>query len=155
MMRIKIAGGEVIPEIAIPPSATVLELKERIKEVLDVEVDRQTLQFCHLKLENHRSIESYGSAGSLSMLEMEVTPLPGQPKFRIAVKSAFKEDVFMVRETQKVADLESQISQSWGILPESLTLFRLSEKMERYHPLSAYYVNQDSEVKVAIDIEPR
>lgn len=155
-MFIKIAGGEVIPEIALPPSATVLQLKERIKEVLDVEVDRQTLQFCPSTLENHRSLESYGfEHDGLVMLDLEVAPSPGQPKFRVAVRSASMEDHFRVTETQNVEDLKSEISRRWGIPPQMLTLFRLSKKMEDNHLLSKYYVSRHSEVKVEITIEPR
>jgi hypothetical protein len=78
MVLLRIIGGELEPEIEMPASATILELKERINELLNVEVARQTLWYSYTRLENNCSIESYGF-GQFTWLALRVNPLMAQP----------------------------------------------------------------------------
>ena len=154
MVRFRITGGELKPEIEMSSSGTILELKERIYELWNVEVARQTLFFDATELENDRKIESY-EFQPFETLGLVVTPLSGDPKFDILVKSSTAEDCIRVRETQKVADLRRKIERRWGILAQKITLLSHSIEMNDDHLLSAYYVNRGSIVEVKVSIESR
>lgn len=154
MVLFRITGGELKPEIEMPPSATILELKEKIHELLKVEVGRQTLMFGHILMENDRIIDSYFFPQFI-MLSLTVTPLLGQPKVNISLKSIDKVENIRIRETQKVVELREKISRRWGIPIKQITLFRLSEEMDDNLLLSAYYICQDSEIEVKIQIDTR
>lgn len=154
MVLFRIVGGEVRPEIEMPASATILVLKERIKEILNVEVTRQTLWLGDILLENDRIIDSYDFA-QFVMINLIVTPFLGQPKVNILVKSSNKVEHIRMRETKKVAELKNKISRRWGIPVRKMTLHRLSKEMDDNLPLSAYYINQDSEVEVRVHVEAR
>ena len=154
MVRFRITGGELKPEIEMSSSGTILELKERIYELWNVEVARQTLFFDATELENDRKIESY-EFQPFDTLGLVVTPLSGDPKFDILVKSSTAEDCIRVRETQKVADLRRKIERRWGILAQKITLLSHSIEMNDDHLLSAYYVNRGSIVEVKVSIESR
>ncbi|KAM3689223.1 hypothetical protein ACB098_09G030800 [Castanea mollissima] len=155
MVRFRITGGELKPEIEMSSSGTILELKERIYELCNVEVARQTLFFYATELENDRTIESYEFLQPFETLGLVVTPLSGDPKFDILVKSSTAEDCVRVRETQKVADLRRKIERRWGILAQKITLLSHSIEMNDDHLLSAYYVNRGSIVEVKVSIESR
>lgn len=55
----KITGGELIPEIQMLSSETILDLKKRIEARLDVPVARQTLRFNNQVLPNDLKINHY------------------------------------------------------------------------------------------------
>ncbi|KAH9790060.1 hypothetical protein KPL71_003270 [Citrus sinensis] len=154
MVHFAITGGEVIPEIEMPMFATILDLKETIEEILDVDVARQTLNFNNQVLTNDQTI-GHLNLGPFAALALVVTPLAGQPKFNILVKSINEEINIRVKETTLVVDLKRKLERRCGILFEKITLHRLSKEMEDDFPLSAYYVCEGSEVEMTTKIEPR
>lgn len=154
MVHFAITGGEVIPEIEMPMFATILDLKETIEEILDVDVARQTLNFSNQVLTNDQTI-GHLNLGPFAALGLVVTPLAGQPKFNILVKYINEEINIRVKETTLVVDLKRKLERRCGILTEKITLHRLSKEMEDDFPLSAYYVCEDSEVEMTTKIEPR
>jgi hypothetical protein len=154
MVLFRITGGELKPEIEMPASATILALKERINEVLNMEVARQTLSFGSMLMENDRIIDSYGFP-QFVVLSLIVRPLSGQRKINILVKSSSKVERIRMRETQKVAELREKISRRWGISVKKMTLLRLSKEMDDNLLLSAYYISRDSEVEVKVHTQPR
>lgn len=153
MVLFRIIGGELEPEIEMPATTTILELKERIDEILKVEVARQTLWFGFTSLENDHSIESY-SFSHFTTLGLIVRPLPRQLKFNILVKSSSRVEHIRVRETQKVAELRNKISKHWSIPVVNVAFIRLTKKMDDDLPLCTYYIVQDFEVEVKVRIEP-
>lgn len=154
MVHFTITGGEVIPEIEMPMFAPILDLKERIEEILDVDVARQTLNFNNQVLTNDQTI-GHLNLGPFAALALVVTPLAGQPKFNILVKSINEEINITVKETTLVVDLKRKLERRRGILIEKITLHRLSKEMGDDFPLSAYYVCEGSEVEMTTKIEPR
>ncbi|KAG4959545.1 hypothetical protein JHK87_036178 [Glycine soja] len=60
-----------------------------------------------------------------------------------------------VKETDKARDLCSKVERQWGIPSELIPLKRHDIVMEDHLPLSAYYVNEASEVQLSVLIEPR
>ncbi|KAK3211216.1 hypothetical protein Dsin_015922 [Dipteronia sinensis] len=54
-----ITGGEVVPEIKMPVSATILKLKKKIESVLNLKAERQTLRYDNEELNNDRTIAYY------------------------------------------------------------------------------------------------
>ncbi|KAJ7976931.1 Ubiquitin domain-containing protein [Quillaja saponaria] len=153
MASFTITGGEVVPEIEMPPSATILDLKQRTKEELDVEVDRQTLLYNQMELSNEHPIEYVYQ--EFVTLNLVVTPLVGQPKINVVVRSSTAEGFVRIKETYTVADFKRKIERLWGIPTEKIILRRLSQEMEDNLWLSAYYVNEGSEVEVIVIVDPR
>ncbi|KAF3441847.1 hypothetical protein FNV43_RR15762 [Rhamnella rubrinervis] len=111
----------------VPGPASFLQEKQKIKEIANVEEDRNpVLQ-------------------------------PRDPKVSIVAKSSNREDEpINVRETQSAAHLRNKISRRWGIFPPSkITLTRLFHAMEDDHLLSDYYVCEGAEVNVVVHVSPR
>ena len=153
IVLLRIIGSELEPEIEMLISATILELKERINELLNVEVARQTLWYSYTRLKNNCSIESYGF-GHCTWLALRVNPLMGQPKFNILVKFAGMVEHIRVRETQTVAELRNKISRHWSILVVNVALIGLSKKIKDHVPLSTYHIGHDLKVELKVHIEP-
>ncbi|KAK3211217.1 hypothetical protein Dsin_015923 [Dipteronia sinensis] len=107
-VQFRITGGEVTPEITMPISATILDLKERIQLFTGIVMTRQTLRFNNQELTNDRTIGHYGF-GQFATLVLDVKPLNDQfPKFYILVKSCNEQSkMIKVKETTLVGDLRS------------------------------------------------
>ncbi|KAK0604408.1 hypothetical protein LWI29_015381 [Acer saccharum] len=155
-VQFRISGGQVTPEITMPISATILDLKERIQLFTDICMTRQTLRFNNQELTNDRTISHY-EFGQFATLVLGVKPLDDRyPKFFILVKSCNEQSkLIRVKETTLVGDLRSKIERHFGIPGKLLSLFRLSQEMKDEFPISAYYVCAGSQVEVVINIEPR
>lgn len=154
-IRLLITGAEVGIEMEMPGPASFLQVKQKIKEIANVEEDRQTLFYNQVRLEDEYLVYEF-VYDEFAELELRVAPLPGDPKVAIVAKSPNREDEpINVRETQSVAHLRNKISRRWGIPPKKITLTRLSHDMEDAHRLSDYYVCEGAEVNVAVHISPR
>ncbi|KAF3441852.1 hypothetical protein FNV43_RR15767 [Rhamnella rubrinervis] len=140
----------------VPDPASFLQVKQKIKEIANVEEDRQTLFYNQVRLEDEYFVHQF-VYDEFAELELTVTPLPGDPKVSIVAKSSNREDEpINVGETQSVAHLRNKISRRWGIFPPSkITLTRLSHAMEDDHLLSDYYVCEGAEVNVVVHVSPR
>ncbi|KAJ4724367.1 Ubiquitin domain-containing protein [Melia azedarach] len=147
-VKFKITGGEVVPEIEMLASATIFDLKKKIESILEVGVSRQTLRFNNQVLTNERKIERYNFSQSATLVLL-VAPLPGHPRLKICVKSPYElSSNIRVKETTLVADLKKEISDRWIVAAKSMTLYRLSTKMEEDLPVSDYYVCEGSKIEV-------
>ncbi|KHN48259.1 hypothetical protein glysoja_007928 [Glycine soja] len=73
----------------------------------------------------------------------------------VKVKFVGSDGYVEVKETDKVRDLCSKVERQWGIPSELIPLKRHDIVMEDHLPLSAYYVNEASEVQLSVLIEPR
>ncbi|KAK1587890.1 hypothetical protein Q3G72_017961 [Acer saccharum] len=155
-VQFRITGGEVTPEITMPISATVLDLKERIQLFTGIVMTRQTLRFNNQELTNDRTISHYGF-GQFATLVLDVKPLNDQfPKFYILAKYGNEQSkMIKVKETTLVGDLRSKIERQFGIPGKLMSLYRLSHEMNDDFPLSAYYVCAGCEVEVVINTESR
>ncbi|KAL5764668.1 hypothetical protein ACOSQ2_017262 [Xanthoceras sorbifolium] len=154
-VQFQITGGQVTPVIAMPISATILDLKERIQLFTDIEMARQTLRFNDRELTNDQTISHY-SFGEFAQLVLDVKPLDNEPKFDILVKSCNEQSkLIRVKETTLVGELRSKIERRFGIPGKLMNLYRLSEDMKDDFPLSAYYVCEGCQVEVVTNIEPR
>ncbi|KAK1587329.1 hypothetical protein Q3G72_011798 [Acer saccharum] len=149
-----ITGGEVVPEIEMPVSATVLELKKKIELVLNLKVERQTLRYDNEELNNDQSIAYYDFKKNVATLVLHFKLLSGKPKFNILVKSNREEFNLKVKETTLVAELKKKVEKhSYSI--KYLDLYHLSTKMDDDDlPLSAYYVSEGSEIDVKHKFHP-
>ncbi|KAK3185214.1 hypothetical protein Dsin_032500 [Dipteronia sinensis] len=114
----KITGGVVIPEVEMPISATILELKKKIKieSVLKLKAERQTLRHQNQELNNDRTIAYYDFKKNVATLVLHFKPLPGKPKFNITVKDGDDEFNVKVKETTLVADLFKEIEKRWDLV---------------------------------------
>ncbi|KAJ4724374.1 Ubiquitin domain-containing protein [Melia azedarach] len=153
MVLLVISGGQVVPEIEMPISATILQLKERIEAVINILVLRQTLSFNDNVLRNDQTIDEF-NFGKFATVVLDVQPLAGQPKFNIFVQSSAEEvTAISVRETTLVAALKRKIEKSCGVLAKNVSLYHLSKEMEDEFPLCAYYVCPGSEVEMTISMD--
>ncbi|KAL6339869.1 hypothetical protein AAG906_034957 [Vitis piasezkii] len=151
MVTFEIKGGEVVPEIRMPSSATILELKQKIEEDLNVKVARQTLLFNQINLNDEDAIADYGFH-SMTSIRLSVTPEPDK-EFFIDLKSGTRPTTNVrVKESYKVADLKSKLQRLWGIEKKNIALSRLSKKMEDDHFLYSYYIYEGTEVFAEIAI---
>lgn len=154
MVYFKIAGGEIVPEIQMTLSATVYDLKQKIRNELDVEVHRQSLWHHNRMLRDHEYIENCDFQVR-ETLYLSVDPLPPHQNIHVLVKSLGSDGYVRVRETDKVGDLRNLVERYWGTPSNRVTLRRHNVVMEDCLPLYAYYVNEGSEVQLSISIEPR
>ncbi|KAI9164734.1 hypothetical protein LWI28_001051 [Acer negundo] len=149
-----ITGGEVVPEIEMPVSGTIFELKKKIESVLNLKVERQTLRYDNEELINDRSTAYYDFKKNVATLVLHFKLLSGKQKFNILVKSNREEFNVKVKETTLVAELKNKIEKhSYSI--KYLDFYHLSTKMDADDlPLSAYYVSEGSEIKVKHKFHP-
>ncbi|KAK0588597.1 hypothetical protein LWI29_003049 [Acer saccharum] len=144
-----ITGGEVIPEIEMPVSATILELKKKIESVLNLKAERQTLRHDNEELNNDRTIAYYDFKKNVATLVLHFKPLLGKPKFDITLKEGDDEFNVKVKETTSVADLIKKIEKCMGCSIKYMNLYHLSTKIEEEDlPITAYYIFEGSEIEV-------
>ncbi|KAF3443015.1 hypothetical protein FNV43_RR16935 [Rhamnella rubrinervis] len=63
----------------VPDPASFLQVKQKIKEIANVEEDRQTLFYNQVRLEDEYFVHQF-VYDEFAELELTVTPLPGDPK---------------------------------------------------------------------------
>lgn len=154
MVLFKIAGGEIVPKIEMSLLDTISDLKQRIKKELDVEVHRQSLWHKNRKLRDRDLVHDYGF-GVSETLYLTVTPLSPQHKVSVLVKFVGGDGYVKVTEKDNVSVLRGEVETHWGIDSEHIILKCCDVVMEDHLPLSSYYVNEDSEVQLSVEIEPR
>lgn len=156
-MVVRIEGRKLVPDISLPWSATVLDLKEHIQFLLDVKIERQTLKANGEVLVSDQIVgEEY-----IHTVFLEVSPLAGDPEFEIVLDYEGEEIKVRVKETTLVGELKGKIERRWGspgkhrslhrlslVGNQSFLLYRLSTQMEDHLPLSAYYVSEGSRIEV-------
>ncbi|KAL9318169.1 hypothetical protein ACSQ67_014686 [Phaseolus vulgaris] len=135
-------------------SDTVFDLKRKILKELDVEIYRQSLWHHNRIMRDHEYMEDYEFRES-ETLYLTVTPLPPHHKLHVLIKSVGSDGYVRVKETDKVSDLRSKVERYWAVSSHLITLRRLNVVMENNLPLYAYYVNEDSEIKLYVTFEPR
>ena len=140
----------MVREIEMSTASTILELKRRIEEDLNVRVGRQTLWFDQIVLKDVKTIAHYDFYSAASV-HLTVMPEP-EKEFFIVLKSSRPVADVKVKETNTVFDLKMKIQKLWGIEKKNVTLFRLSKEMEDDLLLCAYYVYEGSKVEVEIAI---
>lgn len=151
MVTFQIYGGNVVPEIQLPSSATILELKQKIEQNLNVKVARQTLFWSEQILQDEGPIASYGF-DSPAPVHLSVAREPSH-EFFIDLSSRTRPLTnIRVKESYEVKDLKLKIQKLWGIETKNIALFRLSKKMEDHHLLSSYYVYEGAEVLAEIAV---
>ncbi|KAK3185215.1 hypothetical protein Dsin_032501 [Dipteronia sinensis] len=144
-----ITGGEVIPEIEMPVSATIFELKKKIESVLNLKVERQTLRHDNEELNNGRTIAYYDFQKNVATLVLHFKPLSGKPKFNITLKDGNEEFNVKVKETTLIGDLIKKIEKCMGCSIKYMNLYHLSTKIEEEDlPITAYYISEGSEIEV-------
>ncbi|KAJ4724370.1 Ubiquitin domain-containing protein [Melia azedarach] len=149
-----IGGGALVPEIELPTSATVLELKEMIGEVIDILVSRLTLTFNGTVLADDQVVGEFHGEILPTLLFLQVQPLPGNPEFPIFVKYSAQQTVplvISVRETTTVDELMVKIEEECGVSAENFTLHYLAKEMEFNFALSAYYISPACEVEMTLN----
>lgn len=135
---LKIVGGEVIPEIEMLESATVLDLKEKIETILNVGVARQTLKFRNQVLMNDQTIGHWNFEQHASIV-LCVKPLAGEPKFNISVENNYGEKTILkVRENTLVDEVKGRLDKEWLFSSSWLTLKHLSVEMDDDFPPSLH-----------------
>ncbi|KOM35180.1 hypothetical protein LR48_Vigan02g133000 [Vigna angularis] len=154
MVYFKITGGEIVPEIEMMSSDTIFDLKQKIQKELDVEIYRQSLWHHNRIMRDHEYIEDYDFRMS-ETLYLTVTPLPLHHKLHVLIRSVGSDGYVRVKETDKVSDLRRKVERYWVVPSNLITLTRHNVVMENNLPLYAYYVNEASEIQLAVTIEPR
>ncbi|KAJ1392264.1 Ubiquitin-like domain superfamily [Sesbania bispinosa] len=155
MVNFTITGGEIVPEIEMESWETIFDLKSKIEDKLDVSMHRQSLWYNDRELiDDDRTVRGYDFLRDATLM-LIVEPLPPHLKLHVLVKHFGGNGYVRVKETDKVSDLHNKVSIYWGILPNSFSLHRHNVKLEDNHPLRAYYINEASEIKLSVMIEPR
>ncbi|KAL5766386.1 hypothetical protein ACOSP7_017003 [Xanthoceras sorbifolium] len=146
----KITGGEVIPEIEMLETATILDLKKRIESVLNLKAERQILRtYDNQELNNDRTNAHYDFKKNVATLVLHFKPLPGKSKFNILVKVGDDEFNLKVKETTLVGDLIKKIEKRLICSSKYMNLYHLSTKLEEEDlPLTTYYISEGSEIEV-------
>lgn len=146
---LKIIGGGFTTDIAMQASATISDLKNQIKMLMNVDEERQTLMFNGEELMNHQIIGDY-EFGQSPTLGLDIAPTV-KTKFNILVKFCTQRTHIMVDETTVIADLRGEIARHWGIPIENTTLYcGLPMEMEDHLTLSAYKISEHSQIEVKV-----
>ncbi|KAJ9694411.1 hypothetical protein PVL29_010076 [Vitis rotundifolia] len=135
IVNFEIKGGEVIREIEMSTTSTILELKRSIE--------------CEM-LKDVETIAHYGFHSAVGV-HLMIMPKP-EKEFFVVLKSLRPVANVKVKETNTVFDLKMKIQKLWGIETKNITLFRLFKEMEDDILLCAYYVYEGLEVEVEIAI---
>ncbi|KAJ4724371.1 Ubiquitin domain-containing protein [Melia azedarach] len=149
-----IGGGAMVPEIELPTSATVLELKQMLGEVIEILVSRLTLTFCGTVLTDDQVVGEFHRGNFPAILFLQVEPLPGNPEFLIFVNPSADQNVpvgISVRETTTVEELMVKIEEECGVSAETFTLHYLGKAMDFNFPLSSYYISPGCEVEITLN----
>lgn len=154
MICFKITGGQIVPEIDMVASETIFDLKLEIQKELGVGVERQSLWYYTRELRDEEVIEAYRFR-ERETLNLTVRALPQGTKVHVLVKQMGANGYVRMRETDKVADLRRKVEKYWGIPQRLFFLRRFDREMEDDLPLFAYYITEDTEVHLVVNIEPR
>ncbi|KAI6673274.1 hypothetical protein NL676_001180 [Syzygium grande] len=152
MVLLRIDGGEITPQIEVTYFDTILNLKEMIRDVLGVEIERQTLVYDERTLLDDEEIRHCIFGRDSATVTLSVAPLPEGTKIAVQLESSLKQGSMRTRETDSVADLRSKIERRWGLRNCSITLFRLDTQMNEDLPLSAYYVVDGTKIDVQVTL---
>ncbi|KAF3441837.1 hypothetical protein FNV43_RR15752 [Rhamnella rubrinervis] len=136
----------------MPITASVLQVKHRIKEITKIEENRQQLFYNLVTLKDDTEQLDYVLWQPHTNLELSVYPLSENRRFVIVAKSQNREDdPIIVKETQSVDHLRNKIARRWGISPPTnITLLRLGHQMEDGYPLSDYLICKGVEIDVLV-----
>ncbi|KAI3437500.1 DYW_deaminase domain-containing protein [Psidium guajava] len=153
MVLLRIAGGEITPQIEVTRFDTILNLKETIRDALGVEVGRQTLVYDERALLDDVEIRHCIFGREPATVTLHVAPLPEGTKIAVRLESSLKqESMRRIQETDSVAGLRSKIERRWGLRSCSIALFPLDTQMSEDLPLSAYYVVDGAEIDVQVTL---
>lgn len=138
-----------------PVSSTILALKQSIQGVLDVEVERQTLQFEGQELQDDYQDRDYDFQPS-SRVSLIVAPYPGNEDLTVQVRTTRRSIIFVtVKETMSVEEFKTLVGRQYGLLQELISLARLGVEMQDDSPLSECYLCKDTDVELTVKVEPR
>lgn len=152
MVLLRIDGGEITPQIEVTYFDTILNLKEMIRDVLGVEIGRQTLVYDERTLLDDEEIRHCIFGRDSATVTLSVAPLSEGTKIAVQLESSLKQGSMRTRETDSVADLQNKIERRWGLRNCSITLFRLDTQMNEDLPLSAYYVVDGTKIDVQVTL---
>lgn len=153
LVTFRIKGAEVEPEIKMPPSATILALKQKIERDLKVRVERQIILWPDKILVDDDPIGYYDFGRSTSVRLFVDAAEPAEKEYSINLKSSIRpESNIKVKGSYKVRDLKSEVEKLWEVPKRDINLFRFSKKMEDDYFLSSYYVYEGAQVFVELDI---
>lgn len=154
MICFRITGGQIVPEIDMIASETIWDLKLEIQKEIGVEVERQRLWHNTRELRNYQVIEDY-EFRDRETVNLTVTPLAEGTKLHVLVKQYGADGYLRMSELEKVSELRRKVEKYWGIPRDIFTLRRLNRELEDEFPLFAYYISDDTEVELCLDIQPR
>ncbi|KAF7818640.1 ubiquitin family protein [Senna tora] len=150
----RIAGGEIVPEIEMVAWGSILDLKMEIEKELGVEVERQRLWYETREVRNDEMIGAYRFREG-DTLNLTVRPLEEGRKLHILVKQIGANGYVRMREIDKVSDLRNKVEKYWGIPQSLFTLRRFNTQMQDHLPLFAYYITEDTEIHLCLNLQPR
>ncbi|KAJ4724375.1 Ubiquitin family protein [Melia azedarach] len=150
-----ITGGVLAPQIKISVSATILDLKETIQNVISILVSRQTLSLNGNFLRNDQVIRDINLGAQLPVpLVLRVEPLPGNPKFIIFVKYCVGDFISVwIRETSSVLELKMEIEKLHGVSAQNITLHHFSHEMSDDYALSEYYIHPGCQIQMTVSMD--
>ncbi|KDP29855.1 hypothetical protein JCGZ_18431 [Jatropha curcas] len=148
MVSVRVTIDQLSTDFHIALNATILQVKQKIEKSLTYKVEMQSLSCSGQKLEDDRSLESYGFKQFLK-LDLEFVR-PNSAKFNIVLKFSDKESVLQVRATTAVASLRGKIERKWGIVYSYLILTHKNEAMSDKFSLAHYGVVENSEIEVVV-----
>ncbi|XP_038701894.1 polyubiquitin 12-like [Tripterygium wilfordii] len=153
-IALNIQAGQLTGKVGVAKNAPILHLKELIELVLGVKASRQILNFNGQVLDDNQTVEFYNLIGGATVI-FAMTPLAGDPKFTIKLKSGSKNYTVKVKETRLVEDLKAKIGRHWAVPATDISLTYHGQEMEDGFALSAYMICEDSVVGFKLNIEAR
>lgn len=140
-----ISGGEIRPQITMPTSATILQLKQMINEKIRVPVSRQNLLYGNTKLLDWTPINRY-NFGTFAELILAIDMYPDERVITVSVSSPAFDIGLRVNKVHKVIQVKQKLAEICAIDTESITLWYMSKKMQDEKPLYKYYITDGSQI---------
>lgn len=140
-----ISGGEIRPQITMPTSATILQLKQMINEKIRVPVSRQNLLYGNTKLLDWTPINRY-NFGTFTELILATDMYPDERVITVSVSSPAFDIGLRVNKVHKVIQVKQKLAEICAIDTESITLWYMSKKMQDEKPLYKYYITDGSQI---------
>ncbi|KAH7511980.1 uncharacterized protein LOC107431876 [Ziziphus jujuba] len=150
IIKLWITGSKIPFEVDAIGPMTFQQVKEKIRNAVNVEPERQNLYYNEVKMQDEHQVRQC-VLDFFGYIELRVTPLPENAKVTVLCKARNRDvEAISIRETDTVESLRSKLSMTWGIPMEKIVLHRCGSHMEDDFPLSDYYVCEGAQVNVSI-----
>ncbi|KDP26243.1 hypothetical protein JCGZ_22489 [Jatropha curcas] len=159
-LTVNIQNEDMKLDFFFSPSDSILQVKKSVEDLVEWEVETQSLFYNGEELKNDRTLESYNLTEG-AYVEFDLIRKTGEssqpqpePKFNVRVKSRYNEEgVIRVRRGYLVSHLKNKIGRKWGFLGPDISLYHNDVEMRDFYNLSHYNISESSVIKLELKMD--